>query len=301
MTAVKTSWLVRSPFKRLIVALLEPARTDRTVVLLLIGYAASWTVYGSIARSSQDLHPDVTELIAWSHDLSLGYLKHPPLAVWLVRLWLSVLPLTDFTFYLLAMLMPTIALYVVWRFSTDYLELDKRVLGLALLTLIPFYNFHALKFNANTILLPTWAATTFWFLRSYRTHNVLYSALTGVGAAACVLGKYWSVFLIAGLFLAALIDSRRLAYFRSAAPWITVIAGSALLCPHIVWLYQHDFAPLDYAFARHSGHSVVGTAGRVLRLFGGIGGVCRSTNWLDTRNGPAKRCNACRNDMAVGR
>jgi hypothetical protein len=35
--------------------------------------------YGSIARSSQDMHPDMAELILWSRDLSLGYLKHPPL------------------------------------------------------------------------------------------------------------------------------------------------------------------------------------------------------------------------------
>jgi hypothetical protein len=159
-------------------------------LLLLAGYAATWTLYGSIVRSGQDLHPDMTELIAWSRDLSLGYLKHPPLAAWLVLVWFSILPLTDSSYYMLAMLMPTIALWIVWRLSADYLELDKRVLGVALLTLIPFYNFHALKFNPNTILLPTWAATTFWFLRAYRTQSVLYSALTGVGAAICLLGKY---------------------------------------------------------------------------------------------------------------
>ena len=41
-------------------------------------------------------------------------------------------------------------------------------------------------------------------------------------AAGCMLGKYWSIFLLVGLVLAALIDRRRLQYFFSAAPWITV-------------------------------------------------------------------------------
>ena len=98
-------------------------------MLLLAGYAATWTLYGGIVRSGQDLHPDMTELIAWSRDLSLGYLKHPPLAAWLVLVWFSILPLTDSSYYMLAMLMPTIALWIVWRLSADYLELDKRVLG----------------------------------------------------------------------------------------------------------------------------------------------------------------------------
>jgi|SRR5437588_8067985 hypothetical protein len=115
MTAVKVARLVSGPFERLSSALIDAKRCDRAVLLLLVGYAATWTLYGSIARSSQDLHPDMTELISWSRDLSLGYLKHPPLAAWLVRLWFNLLPLTDWSYYLLAMLMPTIAMWIFWR------------------------------------------------------------------------------------------------------------------------------------------------------------------------------------------
>src|ERR1700733_3867676 len=207
--------LARNPFDQLLSALLDARRGDCAMLVLLTGYAATWTLYGTVARSSQDLHPDMAELISWSRDLSFGYLKHPPLAAWLVRLWFSVFPLADWSYYLLAMLMPAIALWIVWRLASDYLALEKRIVAVALLTLIPFYNFHALKFNANTVLLPAWAATTFCFLRSYETRSALYSALSGVGAAACMLGKYWSVFLIAGLIIAALASSRRSAYFRS--------------------------------------------------------------------------------------
>jgi hypothetical protein len=42
------------------------------VLLLLVAYAAVWTLYAAIARSAEGLHPDMTELIAWSRDLSLG-------------------------------------------------------------------------------------------------------------------------------------------------------------------------------------------------------------------------------------
>jgi len=230
---------------------------------------ATWTLYGSIARSSQDLQPDMTEVISWSRDLSFGYFKHPPLAAWLVRLWFSVFPLADWSFYLLAMLMPTLALWIVWRLSADYLEIEERVVGVVLLMLIPFYNFHALKFNVNTVLLPTWAATTFWFLRSYKTHHVLYSALAGIGAAFCILGKYWSVFLLTALIVAALIDSRRSAYFRSSAPWITIVAAFAVLGSHLVWLYQHDFAPFEYAVAKHGTSSFAGAAVKAFAYLAG--------------------------------
>ncbi len=53
-------------------ALVDPARRDRTVLVSLAIYVLLWTVYGTIAKSSQGFHPDMTEVIAWSRDLSLG-------------------------------------------------------------------------------------------------------------------------------------------------------------------------------------------------------------------------------------
>src|SRR5262245_23416090 len=261
--------VVRKPFDQLSTALTDPSRGNRAMLLLLAFYVVTWTFYCSIAKSSQDLHPDMVELIAWSRDLSFGYVKHPPLAAWVVWLWFSLVPLSDVSYYLLAMLMPAIALWIVWLLSADYLETEKRVAGVALLMLVPFYNFHALKFNANSVLLPTWAATTFCFLRSYRTFSKIYGALAGIGAAACMLGKYWSGFLIVGLALASLVGSRRSTYFRSSAPWVTVIAGFALLGPHLVWLYQRDFALFDYAMATHVAHSLAGTAVEALFYLAG--------------------------------
>jgi len=254
--------------------LTDPARRQRCVLASLGAYLLLWTIYGTIAKSSQGLHYDMTEVIAWSRDLSLGYFKHPPLSAGIVWAWFSVFPVAEWSYYLLAMLMPTIALWFAWRLSADYLDVEKRVVALALLTFVPFFNFHALKFNVNTVLMPVWAATTFWFLRSYQTRSALYAVLAGVGAAACMLGKYWSVFLLAGLVVAALIDSRRAVYFRSAAPWITAVVGLLALGPHLAWLLQNDFAPFGYAIGIHSDKPFAATAVGVLGyLAGSIGYV----------------------------
>jgi len=134
---------------------------------------------------------------------------------------------------------------------------------------VPFFNFHALKFNVNTVLMPLWAATTLWFLRSYRLRSPGYAALAGLGAAACMYGKYWSIFLLAGLAIAALIDRRRAAYFRSPAPWITIVVGALALAPHIVWLVQNNFAPVTYARAAHVAKPIGEVALSALTYVGG--------------------------------
>ena len=154
MSATETAAARRNPFERLYDALIDPQRSERTMALLLVAYAAAWTVYGTIAKSSQDLHFDIGEMFAWSHEVVWSAPTHPPLGAWLMRVWFAVMPVQDWAFYLFGILLATMALWIAWRLAGRYLTPEKRVLGLALLSLMPFYNFHALKYNASSVLTP---------------------------------------------------------------------------------------------------------------------------------------------------
>jgi hypothetical protein len=273
MTAIETTRRTRNPFERLFAALVDPARCERTMLWLLAGYVVAWSAYGAIAKGSQDLHFDIGEMFAWSHQIGLSAPTHPPLGAWLVRLWFAVMPRQDWAFYLLAILIATVALWIAWRIAGRYLPPEKRVLGLALLSLLPFYNFHALKYNASSVLTPFWAATTWWFLLSFETRRAGFAALAGFAAGAAMLGKYWSIFLLAGLGLAALTDPRRGAYFRSGAPWLTIAAGAAVLAPHVFWIATHGFTTVDFAFTSHATSLTRAAAGSLyflLSVFGYI-------------------------------
>ena len=249
--------------ERLLDSLTDPARRERSVAAALLCYVALWTLYGTLAKASQDIHVDMSEQFALARELALGYPKHPPLTMAVVRAWFAVFPAADWAYYLLAMANVGLTLWIVWRLMARFVDGEKRVVGLALLTLVPFFNFHALKFNVNTVLMPLWAATTLWFLRSFETRRPLDAALAGLAAAASMYGKYWSVFLLIGLGLAALADPRRAAYFRSAAPWVTVAVGALALVPHAAWLVANDFAPFSYAVVVHGASSLVSTLGAV--------------------------------------
>jgi 4-amino-4-deoxy-L-arabinose transferase-like glycosyltransferase len=257
--------------ERLLDALTDPALRERTVVAVLLGYVALWTLYGTLAKGSQDINADMSEQYVLSRELAWGYPKHPPFAMMIVRAWFAVLPTAEWAYYLLAMATAGLALWIAWRLSARFLDGEKRVVGLALLTLVPFFNFHALKFNQNSVLMPLWAVTTLWFLRSFETRRVLDAALAGLGAAACMYGKYWSVFLVLGLGSAALLDCRRAAYFRSPAPWVTIAAGALALAPHAAWLVANDFVPFSYAVAGHGPSSLVSALrGALGYLAGGV-------------------------------
>ncbi len=182
-----------------------------------------------------------------------GLSKHPPLPAWIVGAWFSVFPLQTWAYYLLSMATATLALWVAWAASADYLDDRKRAVGLALLALVPFFNFQALKYNANTAMMPWWALTTWFFLRSYETRRLGFATLAGLAAAGAMLTKYWSVALLMALAIAALTDPRRRLYFGSGSPYVTAAVGAAALSPHVAWLFVNDFTPFGYALESHPG------------------------------------------------
>jgi len=251
----KTGWLARGAaadrLDRLIAAIADPDRRDRAVPLLLAVYVLLWTIYAVVAKGSQDVHFDMAEAVVWSHEALLGTPKHPPLSGWLAGAWFGLFPRQDWAFYLLAMTSVGIALWFAWRLMLGYLSGDKLVVGLVLLMLVPFFNFQALKYNANSVMIPLWAFATWAFVRSFQTRRVGWAALAGVAAGAVMLGKYWGVFLLAGFGLAALADSRRAAYFRSPAPWVSIAAGTLAIAPHVAWVASTGFETFGYALESH--------------------------------------------------
>jgi hypothetical protein len=219
----------------------------------LLWFVILYTAFQVISFASVGLNPDLTEVYAWGLHPSAGYYKHPPLSALVAGAWFSLFPATDWAFHLLAMTNAAIGLYVTALIARRHLEGDKQIVVLLLLLLTPFYQFHGQRFGANPILLSTWPIATYCFLRAFEMRELAWSAAAGATAALAMLGKYYSIFLIAGFVAAVLAHPGRWVYLRSLSPWISVVIGGAVLTPHIQWLFAHEFAPFTYATALHAG------------------------------------------------
>lgn len=255
-----------APAERIFQALIDPARRARTVAALMCGFVTVWTLFHVISLGSEDVHPDIVQSLQWARGQEVQY--HPPLLAWTVKLWFAIFPVADWAAYLLAATNVGVTLAICWLLFSDWLENEKRVVALAMLTLIPLYTFQAGKFNANTVMMPYWAAATLFFLRSFRTGDRLAAALAGIAAGGAMLGKYWSVFLIAGLGAAALLDPRRLDYLRSSAPWITIATGVAVLTPHALDVWQEPLRPAQLGIATGLGTAIVQSLAYLLACAG---------------------------------
>jgi hypothetical protein len=158
---------------------------------------------------------------------------------------------------------------------------DKRLIVLLLLLLLPAYDFHAQRFNANSILLAIWPLATYAFLRSFEERTTLWSMLAGALGALAMLGKYFSVFLLVGFCFAAICHPRRARYFGSRAPWISILAGLTILSPHIHWLWANRAPTFHYGLG-HAFLPVAESISDVAKFFLGIAGfmILPTMAWL---------------------
>jgi 4-amino-4-deoxy-L-arabinose transferase-like glycosyltransferase len=247
---------ISSAFAGLVDGLCDPARRRRVAFGLVAGYAAAWAIYGIVAKSSQDVNADMAEMVVWAREPALGYPKHPPFLAFVLKLWFAIFPLADWSYTLLAVITVSIGIYLAFELAGIWLDGEKRAAVPFLLAVIPFYNFLGLKFDQNSALIPLWALAMWALLRSLDARHLGWAALAGVAAAAAMMTKYWSAFLLVAMALTALTDRRRTAYFRSAAPWVTALVFILVVLPHVIWLVYEHFPPLTWVVARRSANSL---------------------------------------------
>jgi 4-amino-4-deoxy-L-arabinose transferase-like glycosyltransferase len=239
-------------FAGLVDGLCDPRRRRRVAAGLVCAYTAAWTLYGVIAKSSQDLNADMAEMVVWAREPALGYPKHPPLLAFVVKLWFSIFPLADWAFTLLATITVAAGIYLAIELNGIWLEREKRAAVPFLLGLIPFYNVLALKFDQNSALIPLWALAMWGLIRSLESRRTGWAMVTGLAAAAAMLTKYWSAFLLAAMAFTTLADRRRNAYWRSPAPWLTALVFVLAVLPHAIWLIAEKFPPLTWIGTRRT-------------------------------------------------
>ena len=269
--------------------------------MFVLGYGVLWFVYGVIAKSSQDLNADMAEMVVWTREPALGYSKHPPLLAWILWVWFKVFPLADWAYILLA---------VVDR-RGRHLSGDRARRRMAVAARssprcrscspsIPFYNFLGLKFDQNSILIPLWALAMWAMLRALDTRHDGWAALAGSAAAAAMLSKYWSVFLIAALSLAALLHAAARATISARArPWVTALVFLAAVAPHVWWLVRENFPPVTWVTWRRISPSFTETLQSLVECLAGTRGLCGRRDRCSCSSSPGRP--RARSPMAFSR
>src|SRR6516225_11811374 len=213
---------------------------------VLVAFVAAWMLFWEVSTATVDVHFDASEAIVWAQHFAFGY-KHPPLTGWLFALWFSVFPRQQWAMNLLTVMTSAVALGVSWRLLRDHLDKNRALLGLFALMLIPLYDVKAEVLNANTVMIPVWAAALLFYLRARRRLGSADAFLAGAFASLTMLGKYWAVFLFAGMAVASVVGPDLRRFWRSPAPYVMAAGAAIVIAPHVWWMLTQSGASVQFA------------------------------------------------------
>lgn len=206
-----------------------------------------WTGCGMLVHRAPQL--DSAEQFVWAISLENGYWKHPPLPSWLMHALVACFGPSVTLPLVATQAGVVIALALLLRLGTAMLGPSRALVGVALTSLVTYYNIGADSFNHTTVLLPFLAGLMLATHSAARRGGLHRWALVGLCAGLAMLVKYLAVMHIAALLVYLAVD--RTNHRRSTIAGLAVAAAVALatLMPHLLWLQGNDFLPFKYARA----------------------------------------------------
>jgi 4-amino-4-deoxy-L-arabinose transferase-like glycosyltransferase len=152
--------------------------------------------------------------------------------------------------YLLGPLASAIAIYAVWRLGREVAGPVTALIAALALEGIHFFNFSAVKFNHDVLQLPLWTLAALFFYRALTAQRIADWLLVAVFLAAAFWTKYTVAVFVLPLALFVVMDETARRCLRTPGPYIAAALFLVLIAPHLYWLAEQSFLPLQYANAR---------------------------------------------------
>ena len=160
----------------------------------------------------------------------------------------------DWAYYLLSQIFVLIAFYFVFKFACKiFKNIKLSLLSVLILESIYFYNFTTPEFNVNVCQLPFWSLVVYYSWKIYDAKKIKFidCFLVGLFAAFGFLSKYLFIYLLISidLLFIYLIFIKKIKKFDFKY-LITLEVFIVLLVPHLIWLFNNDFATIFYGLKR---------------------------------------------------
>jgi hypothetical protein len=211
-------------------AALQNMKTENKFIFFsLIG----WTILNLVQASLLDIHPDEAYYYFWTQELHWGYLDHPPVIAFLIKLGSWIFPY-ELGARLPSVLMSSLSIYLLWKLTDSG---DPKLFLKIVLSIIAV---HTMAFHAfPEIPLVFFCLVYLYFLKKYLASDDLYLVVPiGLSLALMFLSKYTAILIPPATLVAAPFILKRKSF------WLIVLLTLVFLIPHIAWQVETDFASL---------------------------------------------------------
>ncbi len=193
---------------------------------------------------------DAMEAVSWGEMVDFGTNKHPPFSGWIMAGAYNLFGQSDWVAYFLGSLFILIGFIFLYKLAKFFMDEEKAMCASMIISSCYYYTYILFidNFNCNFVSMALWPMIAYYFYKSIKEDKIKDWILFGVVSAIAALTKYQVVFLFTALFLYLIFFER--SQFKKKGMYISVLIGSLIILPHIIWLFQHDFFSMIYMSER---------------------------------------------------
>ena len=182
----------------------------------------------------------------YAQHLDIGYLDHPLMVAWIIKVLTFVLGDNEFAVRIGAFLCWFISARYVFKLARETLNETSAYWSLVLLAALPAYFSFGWFMSPDAPLTACWAAAIYYFHQAIVKGNE--KAWLGVGIAfgLGMISKYTIALLGGAMVLFLLIDKDSRKWFTRREPYLALLIACVLFSPVIIWNMQHAWA--SFAF-----------------------------------------------------
>jgi len=188
------------------------------------------------------------EAYYWNYakHLDIGYLDHPLMVAWIIRLFVALMGNIEFAVRAGAFLCWLVTAWFSYRLTRDVLGQAAAYRALALIAVLPVYFFIGLFMSPDAPLAACWAAAIYFMHRIVVREEPRAWLWLGVAIGLGIISKYTIVLLGAAMVLFVLVDRPSRKWLTRPEPYLAALIALALFSPVIVWNWQHEWASLSF-------------------------------------------------------
>ena len=225
----------------------KPELRWRILAAAIVGYVFALRL---VYLGQAELLPEEAYYWNYSQHLDIGYLDHPPMVAWLIRLGTAVFGQNEFGVRVGAFGCWILTSWFVYRLTCNLFAKSSALVAVLLAQVLPFFFSVGFLMTPDAPLVASWSGALFFAERALI--NERREAWWGMGAliGLGMISKYSIGLLGPATLLFLLLDPRSRRWLLRWETYTAMLVAALIFSPVIVWNFKHGWASFGFQSAR---------------------------------------------------
>jgi dolichol-phosphate mannosyltransferase len=217
---------------------------------LAIGVVVYAFVLRLVYLGSIELLPEEAYYWDYSRHLDIGYLDHPPMVAWLIKLGTAVFGQSQFGVRVGALACSVFTSVFTYRLARNLYGEPSALAALVLSQALPFFFLSGLLMTPDAPLTAAWAASLFYLERALVEDRSSAWWRLGFWLGVGIISKYTIALLVPAALVFMLRDRQSRRWLRRWQPYAAALLALAIFSPVIIWNAHHEWASFVFQTSR---------------------------------------------------